>query len=96
MARSRDMNAFNPYDDLVEHLYGKEIIYLSTADDIPNEIKVRDIFKLADGSDNAVMYILNANAEKGFIELAFDATADASFTKKETQTEAKAYLTSLL
>ena len=100
MAKARDMVAFNMMDDLVEHLYQKEILYVESDADLykdeaktqKKKIEIRDIFKV-DGK--YYMYIIDPLQQKGFAELDLDAP-DEAIVVKETQDEAWAYLASLL
>ena len=100
MAKSKDMATFNMMDDLVEHLYQKEILYVDEAKDLykdeamnfKKKIEIRDIFKI-DGK--YYMYIISPAGVKGFAELDLDAP-DEAIVQKETQDEAWEYLSGLI
>ena len=100
MAKSKDMATFNMMDDLVEHLYQKEILYVDERKDLfkdeemkdKKKIEIRDIFKI-DGK--YYMYIISPAGMKGFAELDLDAP-DEAIVQKETQNEAWEYLAGLI
>lgn len=99
MAKAKDMAAFNMMDDLVEHLYQKEILYVDDEKDLykdesktqKKKIELRDIFKVG---GKYYMYIIDPQQQKGFVELDLLNAADETITVKETQEEAWAFLSS--
>ena len=94
MSHRRNMNTFNFLDDLLEHVYQKEIWYVNSATDIPAVIEVGDIFK-SNINQTYLKYIISSSQTKGFVELSLSGT-DTTLTQKETQTEAKAYLAEVM
>lgn len=93
---------YSVFEDLLEHLFRPEIQYLYAEEDVPNLIELRDVFCFnKDGGPAYVVYLMIGNT-KGFIELdpaqplGAMAFLERDVTKKETQTEAKEYLLSLI
>lgn len=89
---------YSVLEDLLEHLFNPEIQYIEAEADVPSLIELRDVFCV-----DSKYYVYIKIADKiGFICIdpadGFDDMkyAASDITVKATQTEAKAYLVSLL